>query len=112
MSFCQRNVRPLPACKWGEPAPIAFKRRKAQRQNDAHSSLASKTRGRRTMPDQQNEQNKPMQGPGENQPITQPDKGNEGIDKDRKASDQDDISDQDDMKKHSPSPNNPNNPNR
>ena len=58
------------------------------------------------MPDQQNEQNKPMQGPGENQPTTQPDKGNEGIDKDRKASDQDE------MKKHSPSPNNPNNPNR
>ena len=56
------------------------------------------------MPDQQNEQNKPMQGPGENLPMTQPDEGNEGIDKDRKASDQDE------MKKHSPSPNNPNNP--
>ena len=58
------------------------------------------------MPDQQNEQNKPMQGPGENEPMTQPDKGNEGIDKDRKASDQDE------MKKHSPSPNNPNDPHR
>lgn len=57
------------------------------------------------MPDQKDEQTKPMQGPGENRPMTQPDKGDEGIDKDRKASDQDD------MKKHSPSPNNPNNPN-
>jgi hypothetical protein len=57
------------------------------------------------MGEHKDEQGKPMQGPGENQPVTQPDKSNEGPDKDRKASDQDY------MKKHSPSPNNPNNPN-
>ena len=58
------------------------------------------------MPDQNDEKNKPMQGPRQNQPMTQPDKSNEGAHKDRKASDQDE------MIKHSPSPNNPNNPDR
>jgi hypothetical protein len=52
------------------------------------------------------DQGQSRESPGQTQPMTQPDKGNEGIDKDRKASDEDY------MKKHSPSPNNPNNPNR
>jgi hypothetical protein len=59
------------------------------------------------MPDKpmkDDEQGKPMQGTGQDQPVTQPDKSNERPDKDRKASDQEY------MKKHSPSPNNPNDP--
>jgi hypothetical protein len=64
-----------------------------------------------TMGEHKDEQDKPLQGPGQNPPMTQPDKSEERADKDRKATDQDDP-DQDEMKKHSPSPNNPNNPNR
>ena len=58
------------------------------------------------MGEHKDEQGKPLQGPGQNQPVTQPDKPDEGANKDRKASDQEE------MKKHSPSPNNPNDPDR
>ncbi|MGZ6077471.1 MAG: hypothetical protein ACXWK6_06665 [Myxococcaceae bacterium] len=95
-----------PACKWGEPPSIAFEPAQGTAAERCAFFPRFKNQREKNMPDQQNEQNKPMQGPGENQPMTQPDEGNEGIDKDRKASDQDY------MKKHSPSPNNPNNPNR
>ena len=56
------------------------------------------------MGEHKDEQAKPMQGPAQNQPVTQPEKSNEGPNEDRNASDQEH------MKKHSPSPNNPNNP--
>jgi hypothetical protein len=58
------------------------------------------------MGEHKDDQAKPMQGPGQNQPATRPDNPNQNPDKDRKASDEDE------MKKHSPSPNNPNNPKR
>jgi len=61
------------------------------------------------MGEHKDEQDKPLQSPGQNQPMTQPDNSEERADKDRKATDHDDV-DQDYMKKHSPSPNNPNNP--
>jgi hypothetical protein len=57
------------------------------------------------MGEHKDEHGKPMQGPGQNPPETQPDTSNESPVKERKASDQEY------MKKHSPSPNNPNNPN-
>ena len=65
------------------------------------------------MGEHKDEQDKPLQGPGQNQPMTQPDTSNAGDNdnKDREAKDRE-ASDQDYMKKHSPSPNNPNNPDR
>lgn len=56
------------------------------------------------MGEHKDEQGKPIEGPAQDQPMRRPDKGDQGVDENRKASDQKEL------EKHSPSPNNPNDP--